>query len=92
MKQYVNFQYRPKGASRPQDEPLIFNIPDDPLSPAWLPNVGDHVSFMRQVYEGQEQVNGVVESRLFSYLARGHCAVNIVVTDSDVDWGKIIKE
>ena len=33
-----------------------------------------------------------VKSRLFTYLANDACAINIVVEETDDDWGALVKE
>ncbi|MGB3552074.1 MAG: hypothetical protein WA993_15405 [Candidatus Binatus sp.] len=58
-----------------------------------IPNIGDHVVFLRAADGGgTKQIEAVVENRLFLYLAPNICTVNIVVTDSEVDTGRLIKE
>ncbi|CAO4166165.1 hypothetical protein CFFPNG_00705 [Methylorubrum aminovorans] len=89
----INFQYLPKGASRPQDEGETVDISDDPRSAACVPQVGDFV-VVQQAVEGGASFQGRVRSRLFYYL-HGGVSVNIVVEevdDTEVDWGKLVKE
>jgi hypothetical protein len=66
-----------------------------------LPNIGDHIVFFRagseydenkKLVSKTEQIEGVVENRLFFFFTQGHVGVNIVVTDSKTDSGKLIKE
>lgn len=96
MKYNVNFQYRPKDKPRPEDETMLdvsgraldIEFQDSGL----IPNIGDHVVFCRAGSKGVEQVEGVVENRLFFFFTRGHVGVNIVVTDSETNSGQLIKE
>lgn len=93
MEYHVNFQYRPTDAIRPEDEPMRVTIKSTEGGLLLIPNIGDHVSFVRAGAGNQsQQITGVVENRLFLYLAQDVCSVNIVVTDSDTDSGKLIKE
>jgi hypothetical protein len=99
----VDFQYRPKGAARPEDSPVLngngelLNL--DYQNIALLPNIGDHVIFLRAAsreknggYESYtQQIEGVVENRLFAYLSQDFVTVNIVVTDSEVEHNMLIK-
>ena len=104
MKYHVNFQYRPKDAARPQDEPMLDmsgRALDIILTDGGgLPAIGDHVVFCRAGHEGEgqdmksvtKQVEGVVENRLFFFVASGIAEVNIVVTDSLTDSSTLIKQ
>lgn len=103
MEYHVDFQYRPKGSDRPQDEPVLdgngrlLNLVHQ--NAGMLPNIGDHIIFLRAASREKDggyepytkQVDGVVENRLFSYLSQGLVIVNIVVTDSDVEHNRLIK-
>ena len=61
-----------------------------------LPNVGDYVSIDNSARNGEHATfHGKVRSRLFTYICTPqevHCAVNIVVEDTDDDWGMLVKE
>ncbi|WP_216726457.1 hypothetical protein [Hymenobacter siberiensis] len=105
MKYAVNLQYRPEDKERPQDEPmldasgqLLDLVFDDA---GLLPNIGDHVLFYRAGGEYDtsgtyvsktKQVEGIVEHRLFVFMAKGIVDVNIVVTDSKIEFNKLIKQ
>ena len=94
MKYYINIQYRPKHRERPEDEPMMVDIRSENGDFTPIPNMGDHVVFTRPIGNGNksQQIEGVVENRLFTYLVQDICTVNIVVTDSDTDFGILIKE
>jgi hypothetical protein len=91
-----DFQYLPKGAARPIDDGVIVGVegkagePDPPI-----PNVGDFVNIMSS-NGTHANFAGRVRSRLFSYWVSADgkqgCGVNIVVEETDEDWGKLIKE
>ena len=86
MKCKIEFQYRAKKDSRPQD--YVQEVAIDPALP--LPCIGDHVACDEQGWEG----NYVVENRLFSYVRTSGepwLVVNIVVTDSDTPEGLLVK-
>ena len=96
MKYHIDFQHLPAGAERPIDngENVPFEVNDD-KGPAIIPAVGDYAEVQFPSGEGTN-FSGRVRSRLFRYFSgRGlesTCAVNIVVEDSDDDWGKLVKE
>lgn len=99
MKYYIDFQHLPAGAARPIDAGQTIPIEaDDKEGMVILPQVGDYVSI--QFAHGPDGFSGKVRSRLFNYIADGReekpietvCTVNIVVEDTDEDWGKLIKE
>jgi hypothetical protein len=72
---------------------MTVTIDSEGGGPLLIPNIGDHVIFLRPKGDDDEgQIDGIVENRLFMYLAQGICSVNIVVTESDVDDGRLIKE
>ena len=93
MRYKVEFQDRPKGQARPNDYVQEFDISSEDTTSQPIPNIGDHVHIEGQGYdEGKGYL--VVESRLFSYVGKAddpYCAVNIVLTDSDADPGKLLK-
>ncbi|MET4808363.1 hypothetical protein [Limibacillus sp. MBR-115] len=91
MRYSVTYQYRPKDSSRPLDYGQSVEISSDGKDLILLPNIGDHVSF-----PDADEIRGIVENRLFHYPEMGEaedvCVINIVVTKSEEDWGKLIKE
>ena len=94
MKYRVAFQYRPKNQSRPEDHEQSFDLTggDEVEEFLLIPNIGDHVFLPDE--DSEKGDKGVVESRSFFYQRGGDdmwCLVNIVLTDSDVDVGKLIK-
>jgi hypothetical protein len=92
LKYSVDYQYQPNGAARPLDTgPAIDMEGPENL----IPNVGDFVSL--HLPDEHNQFSGKVKSRLFRYIqpVEGQeifCHVNIVVAESDDDWGQLIKE
>ena len=93
MDYFIEAQFLPKGADRPLDQGLTLGVKTDDQGFAVLPAVGDyvHVGPGLDDTEGREQFSGKVVSRLFTYLGKS-CGVNIVVAETDDDWGKLIKE
>lgn len=89
----VNFQYLPKGSTRPIDQGDVVDIAGDPVSVSALPQVGDFVELQTMGGDPPIAFSGRVRSRLFRYLGDGR-SVNIVVEEvgDEVDWGKLIKE
>lgn len=89
-----DFQYLPKGDVRPNDDGDVVacSSEDNPL--LMLPNVGDYVSISND--DTRANFSGKVKSRLFNYVRINedhvHCIINIVVEETDVDWGTLIKE
>lgn len=89
-----DFQYLPKGDVRPNDDGDVIacSSEDNPL--LMLPNVGDYVSIAND--DTRANFSGKVKSRLFTYVRISedhvHCIINIVVEETDVDWGTLIKE
>lgn len=98
MKYSIDYQYLSKGASRPSDDGEIVGIKaDDESGTVLLPNVGDYVHIDNSVDKGKRSAfSGKVRSRLFNYIRVSeddvYCSVNIVVEETDDDWGKLIKE
>jgi hypothetical protein len=96
VKYYIDFQHLPATAERPIDngENVPFEVNDE-KGPAVIPAVGDYVEVQ---FPGRNGMNfsGKVRSRPFRYFSgtdiESTCAVNIVVEDSNDDWGKLIKE
>ena len=97
MKYGIDYQYLPKGSLRPHDNGEIIGIEaTDKSGIVLLPNVGDFVQIDNSMDGGQRSsFSGKVRSRLFRYMRSPDdvfCQVNIVVEESDDDWGKVIKE
>jgi hypothetical protein len=94
----VDYQYLPKGRTRPIDDGEIVGIKTaEDNAPLPLPSVGDFVHIDNSADGGvRSGFSGRVRSRLFSYLRasdeRVVCHINIVVEETDDDWGKLIKE
>ncbi|REC94490.1 hypothetical protein [Kushneria indalinina] len=98
MRYYFNYQYLPRGAEQPVETGDAVNITDEQTAkPPTLPAVGDYVQISYVGGEG-EGLTGKVKSRLFKYLVSDdepdlhQCLVNIVVEETDEDWGKLIRE
>lgn len=97
MKYFIDYQYMPMNSNRPIDDGEIVNIEaNDENGVVILPNVGDFVHIDNSADGGQRSnFSGKVQSRLFRYI-RGpqdvSCLVNIVVAETDDDWGKLVKE
>ncbi|MDM8009896.1 MAG: hypothetical protein QUV08_02920 [Parasphingorhabdus sp.] len=94
----IDFQYLAKGDLRPTDDGEIVGISaTDKTGSVILPNVGDYVQIDNSMDGGQRShFSGKVRSRLFSYTRISDdevfCGINIVVEETDDDWGKLIKE
>lgn len=98
IKYGIDYQYLPKGAARPIDDGEIVGIEaTDESGVVLIPNVGDYVQIDNSA-DGGERSNfsGKVRSRLFRYIRTSgsdvFCQVNIVVEETDDDWGKLVKE
>lgn len=97
MKYYIDYQYLPKNASRPNDNGTVVPIEVDDSGFALIPNVGDFFSVDPSALgeEATDSFQGRVRTRLFHYIrtpSGDRCFVNIVVEETDDDWGKLIKE
>ena len=97
MKYGIDFQYLPKGSSRPIDDGEIVGIEaTDESGVVLLPNVGDYVQIDNSADGGERSsISGKVRSRLFRYIRTTNdvfCHVNIVVEEDSDDWGKLVKE
>ena len=98
MKYAIDFQFLAKGAARPTDDGEIVGIEaNDKTGTVVLPDVGDYVHIDNSMDGGQRsQFSGKVRSRLFTYMRSSddevYCSINIVVEESDEDWGQLIKE
>ena len=86
----ANFQMMPKGASRPLDDGQAVDLATDDQGFLLLPSVGDFVHVDQSLKDGAV-FSGRVRSRLFSYLG-DIGLVNIVLEETDDDWGELIKE
>ena len=92
MRYDLNYQQIRKGAARPDDEGTTVEIDIKADGHVVLPNVGDYVSIDNSGTD-MGSVRGRVRSRLFRYIGKADvCYVNIVVEDTDDDWGKLVKE
>lgn len=89
-----DFQYLIKGHSRPSDDGEIVGCTSEDNPIMMLPNVGDYVNISND--ETRDSFAGIVKTRYFSYHRlkddHVHCMINIVVAESDVDWGTLLKE
>ncbi|EOC7870469.1 MULTISPECIES: hypothetical protein [Serratia] len=91
----VDYQYLRKGAARPDDDGIVVPLQstDNPL--LLLPSVGDYVNIAGRNQE-LSHFSGKVKSRLYTYTRVSgdivHCGINIVIEETDDDWGKLIKE
>ena len=98
MKYSIDYQYLSKGSSRPSDDGEVVGIQaDDSSGVVLLPNVGDYVHIDNSTDGGQRAAfSGKVKSKLFNYIRVSedevHCIINIVVEETDDDWGQLIKE
>jgi hypothetical protein len=98
MKYSIDYQYLAKGATRPSDDGEVVGIQtDDEAGPVILPNVGDYVHIDNSSDKGQRSAFfGKVRSKLFNYIRISDdevtCGINIVVEETNDDWGKLIKE
>ncbi|MFM7847948.1 MAG: hypothetical protein ACKO8N_05155 [Rubrivivax sp.] len=97
MKYSVNYQYRPKGKTRPTDDGTLIPIEiDDTTNLVLLPNIGDHVHIGASK-AGESSTEGRVASRFFMYqeMTDGgvHCHVNMVIEECDDSvFAQLIKE
>jgi len=92
MRYRVQFQ---KDRDRPHDHSQSFDVTGggDANEFLLIPNIGDHVFLPDE--DGQKGDEGVVENRSFFYQRFADdvvCLINIVLTDSDVSGGRLIKE
>ena len=97
MKYSVDYQFRPKGKHRPNDDGQLmpFNI-DSATNLVLLPNIGDHVH-IGATQSGQSPIAGLVASRFFMYQETEDgsvtCHVNIVIDEVDDSvFAQLIKE
>ncbi len=94
IKYSVEYQQLAKGRHRPSDNGEIVGIKaTDESGLVIIPNIGDFV----QIDECKDRAGcmGKVKSRAFFYSWTSDeqlcCHVNIVVEETDDDWGKLIK-
>lgn len=97
MQYEIDYQFLAKGASRPQDEGVIVGIKaTDKSGLVILPNVGDYVKIDNSMSkDGRDSFEGKVRSRTFLYTQLStdmFCRVNIIVEETEDDWGKLLKE
>ncbi|MES1192602.1 MAG: hypothetical protein ABUS47_16190 [Steroidobacter sp.] len=98
MKYFIDYQHMPKGAARPIDDGEIVGIvTDDTTSVVLIPNVGDYVYIDNSADGGERSAfSGKVRSRYFRYIRISdeevNCIINIVVEDTNDDFGKLVKE
>jgi hypothetical protein len=93
MKYSVNYQYRPKGKNRPNDDGELVPIKIiDTTNLVLLPNIGDYVRIGATVSE-HASIAGLVASRYFRYqeVSDGsvYCHVNIVIDECD---GEVLEQ
>lgn len=102
MKYSIDFQFMPKGSSRPSDDGIVVGIvATDQTGTVFLPNIGDHLNIDNGATHGNlVSFKGRVRSRLFNYARVGEhfddevfCSVNIVVEEvDDAVFDELIKE
>jgi hypothetical protein len=97
IKYQIDYQYMSKGAVRPHDDGEVVGIEaTSEQGLVLLPNVGDFVSIDNSADGGERtDFHGKVQSRVFRYVRTKNeifCLVNIVVAETDDDWGKLVKE
>ena len=97
MKYGIDYQFLARGAARPADDGEIVGIEaTDATGTVILPDVGDYVHIDNSADGGERSsFSGKVRSRLFTYIRTPidvYCNVNIVVEETDDDWGQLIKE
>ena len=99
IKYNIDYQYMPKGHSRPRDDGEVVGISaTDEKGIVVLPNVGDYVHIDNSSDGGQRAAfSGKVRSRAFFYIRLSDntmsCHVNIVVAETnDAEWAALIKE
>ncbi|MEN4873943.1 hypothetical protein [Kosakonia cowanii] len=89
-----DYQFLPKGAVRPVDDGDIVGCSSNENPLLMLPNVGDYVNISNN--DSRSSFSGIVKTKLFNYIRidneHVHCSINIVVAESDVDFGSLIKE
>lgn len=89
-----DYQFMPKGHPRPLDDGDVVGCKSDDNPLMMLPNVGDYVNISNP--PPRTSFSGKVKTRLFYYMRISedhvHCAINIVIEESDDNWGALIKE
>jgi hypothetical protein len=97
VKYFMNYQHMTKGAARPQDDGTTVEVEVDEKGFPLIPNVGDFVSLDNSSND-MASFKGKVRSRVFRYLGGrdpktdASCLINIVVEETDDDWGELSKE
>ena len=85
------------GDARPTDEGIVVGIEvTDRSGVVVLPNVGDFVQIDNSMQQPRDaSFSGRVRSRVFRYIGRNDsnvkCTVNIVLRETDDDWGPLQK-
>ena len=98
MKYRVDYQHLPKGSPRPIDdgEIVTIDVEDSSGDTVMVPNVGDYVTIDNSPDGGERSsFTGKVRSRYFRYIRSTDeifCHINIVVEETDDDFGKLVKE
>lgn len=90
MRYFLNYQNLGKGDDRPIDEGETIDIDIQKDGHAILPSVGDFV-LLDNSGTDMASFRGRVRSRLFRYV-KDSCMINIVLEESDDEWGALIKE
>ena len=95
---HIDYQHMKKGDTRPTDDGVVVGIEvTDRSGVVVLPNVGDfvHIDNSMQRPRGAS-FSGRVRSRVFHYIGGNDgnvaCTVNIVVQETDDDWGALEKQ
>jgi hypothetical protein len=98
----VEYQFMPKGSTRPEDEGSVFDLIVGENHLALLPNIGDYVNRDNSADQNRRQkISGRVKSRAFFYTRLTPkdgehsigCHINIVLAETDPkEWGALIKE
>jgi hypothetical protein len=88
----------PKDSDRPSDDGEVVTITaTDKSGTVIIPNVGDfvHIDTFDE-NDPRTKFSGRVRTRLFTYFRHSSddtfCHVNIVVEETDYNWGELIKE
>jgi hypothetical protein len=97
IKYRIDYQELSRGSARPSDDGEVAGIEaTDETGSVIIPNVGDYVSIDNDGDgQGRPSFAGKVKSRLFRYMRVGEtlwCIVNIVVEETEDDWGLLAKE
>ena len=96
VKYSMNYHYMPKQAPLPRHDGTTVEVEADWNGFALIPNVGDFVHHDNSM-NGMASLDGNDQSRGFFYI-RGStpenavCMINIMIEETDDDWGKLSKE